>query len=205
MRTIVSLKSLLIAYNDMVKDNNQMEHKVITLAHKPLIVYIITALMVATSLLYFYVAYEDYQELLQATTSSSADSKDAAAATASAEDIQATRNEMTFFLIVAISYIPISIWILKVKHSSKIPYIIAIAGSAALIIFYVLTRVIDLPSIGLQTDVGTTDIAVKIIQGAIVATSSFLVVSTILRRKRLENNPTNTYKRKDSSTEKRKK
>lgn len=94
---------------------------------------------------------------------------------------------------------------LKVKHSSKIPYIIAIVGSAALIIFYILTRVINLPSIGLQTDVGTTDVAVKIIQGAIVAISSFLVVSVILRRKRLENNPEKTYKRKDSTTDKRKK
>jgi signal transduction histidine kinase len=189
MRTIVSLKSLLIAYNDMVKDNNKIEHKAISLAHKPSIVYIITALMAATSLLYFYVAYEDYQELLQ--VSSSSDSKDAAAA-AAADDTQATRNEMTFFLIVAISYIPISIWMLKVKHNSKIPYIISIVGSAALIVFYILTRVIDIPSIGLQTDVGTIDITTKIIQGAIVAISSFLVVSVILRRNRLENNSTTT-------------
>jgi hypothetical protein len=186
LRTIVCLKSLLDVYNEMVKDNDQLEHKAITLAHKPLIVYIITALMIATSLLYFYVAYEDYQELLQTSS------------TASADDIQATRNEMTFFLIVAISYIPISIWMLKVKHSSKIPYIIAIVGSAALMVFYILTRTIDIPLIGLQTDVGTTDIGVKIIQGAIVAISSFLVVSIILRRNRLEKNPTNMYKRKDS-------
>jgi len=192
MRTIVNLKSLLIAFNDMAKDNNQIEHKAISLAHKPLIVYIITALMIATSLLYFYVAFEDYQELLQATSSSSADSKDAT----SAEDIQATRNEMTFFLIVAISYIPISIWMLKVKHSSKIPYIIAIVGSAALIVFYILTRMMDIPSIGLQTDVGTIDITTKIVQGAIVAISSFLIASVIIRRKRLENNPTKSYKDK---------
>jgi len=192
MRTIVNLKSLLIAFNDMAKDNNQIEHKAISMAHKPLIVYIITALMIATSLLYFYVAFEDYQELLQATSSSSADSKDAT----SAEDIQATRNEMTFFLIVAISYIPISIWMLKVKHSSKIPYIIAIVGSAALIVFYILTRMMDIPSIGLQTDVGTIDITTKIVQGAIVAISSFLIASVIIRRKRLENNPTKSYKDK---------
>ena len=100
----------------MTKDN-QMEHKAITLAHKPLIVHIITALMIATSILYFYIVCEDYQELLQAS-SSSADNKDATAV--SADDIQATRNEMTFFLVVAISYIPIAIWMLKVKHNRKI-------------------------------------------------------------------------------------
>jgi hypothetical protein len=58
----------------MVKDNNQIGHKAIALARKPLIVYIITALMVATSLLYLYVAYEDYQELLQSSSSSSSSS-----------------------------------------------------------------------------------------------------------------------------------
>jgi len=183
---------------------NQMEHKAITLAHKPLIVYIITELMISTSVIYFYVAYEDYQELLQSSLSTTtADSKDATAV--SADDIQATRNEMTFFLVVAISYIPIDIWILKVKHNNKIPYIISIVGSADLIVFYILTRVIDIPSIGLQTDVGITDIAVKIIQAAIVTISSFLVVSVIIRRNSLENNPktTNAYRNRESMEKER--
>jgi hypothetical protein len=193
LRIVGILKSLLFALDFMTKDNNQIEDKAITLAHKPLIVYVITASMISTSLLYFYVAYEDYQELLQSSASSNSDNKDAAA---SVDDIQATRNEMIFFLIVAICYIPIAIWMLKVKQSSKMPYIIAIVGSAALIVFYVLTRVIDLPTIGLQTDVGTTDIATKILQGAIVAISSFLVLSVIVRRKRLENNPINQNKDK---------
>jgi hypothetical protein len=171
----------------MEKDN-QMEHKAISVAHKPLIVYIITALMIATSIIYFYVAYEDYQGLLQASSSSATNGKDEAAAAAAAADIAATRNEMSFFLIVAISYIPIAIWMLIVKHRSNIPYIISIVGSAALIVFYILTRVIDIPYIGLQTDVGAVDIATKVIQTAIVSISLFLVVSAILRKNRLENN-----------------
>jgi hypothetical protein len=182
----------------MTRDN-QMEHRAIALAHKPLIVYIITALMIATSIIYFYLAYEDYQELLQ--SSSTVDSKDTGA------DIQATRNEMTFFLVVAISYIPIAIWMLKVKHNSKIPYIISIAGSAALIVFYILTRVIDIPSIGLQTDVGTIDIVTKIIQITIVSISLFLLISVITRIKRLENKSTtttkNVYKNKESMEKER--
>ncbi len=94
---------------------------------------------------------------------------------------------MTFFLVVTITYIPIAIWILNVKHKSKIPFIIAIAGSATLVVFYVLTRVIDIPSIGLQTDVGTIDVVTQIIQATIVTISSFLIVSIIIR-KRLVNN-----------------
>ena len=79
---------------------------------------------------------------------------------------------MSFFIIVGIAYIPIAIWMLKVKHNNKIPYIIAIIGSAALIIFYILTRTINLPSIGLQSDIGMIDITSKVIQGAIISIAS---------------------------------
>lgn len=172
--------------------NKLMEHKAITLAHKPLIVYIITALMISTSIIYFYLAYQNYSELSQ--TTSSTDSKDAA-------DILATRNEMTFFLIVAISYIPIAIWMLKVKHNNKIPYIIAIVGSAALIIFYILTRLIDIPSIGLQTDVGVIDITAKTMQAGIVSISSFLIISVMIRRNWLEKSPAREVSKRKESRE----
>lgn len=154
----------------MNKDG-QREHKAIILAHKPTIVYIITALMFVTSSIYFYVAYEDHLELLKSTSALSAD------------DITSTKKEMIFFLIVAICYIIIAIWMLFVEHKSKIPYIIAIVGSAALIVFYILTRVIDIPTIGLQTDIGIPDILAKTFQGIIIAITSFLIVSMIIRNK----------------------
>jgi hypothetical protein len=83
---------------------------------------------------------------------------------------------MAFFIIVGIAYIPIAIWMLKVKHNNKIPYIIAIIGSAALILFYVLTRTISIPSIGLQSDIGMIDLTAKVIHGIIVSIASFLIV-----------------------------
>jgi predicted small integral membrane protein len=111
--------------------------------HKSIIVYVITALMFSLSIIYFVVTYQVYQQISQVNHSNS---KDVA-------DIATTKNEMAFFIIVGIAYIPIAIWILKVKHNNKIPYIIAIIGSAALILFYVLTRTISIPSIGLQSDI----------------------------------------------------
>jgi hypothetical protein len=132
---------------------------------KSIIVYVITALMLSSSFIYFVAALQDYKQISNANPS---DSKDAA-------DIAATKNEMSFFIIVAIVYIPVAIWMLKVKHNNKIPYIIAIIGSAALIIFYILTRTINLPSIGLQADIGTIDITAKIIQGGIISIASFLI------------------------------
>jgi hypothetical protein len=103
-----------------------------------LVVYIDTALMLVTSIIYFVVAFQDYTQLLQSSSSSS-----------NREDILATRNEMIFFIIVCIVYIAVAIWMLIAKYGNIIPYSIAIAGSAALIVFYILTRTINLPSIGL--------------------------------------------------------
>ncbi|HXT83163.1 MAG TPA: hypothetical protein VN704_02355 [Verrucomicrobiae bacterium] len=179
LRMLNELKYRLFIFNDMNKDK-LMEHKAVTIAHKPLIVYIITVLMISTSIIYFYVSYQDYEELLQ--MSSSTDSQNVS-------EMLATRNEMTFFLIVAIAYIPIALWMLKVKHNNKIPYIIAVVGSVALIIFYILTRTIDLPSIGLQTDVGVIDIIAKVLQGAIISVSIFLIISTIIRNQLDKKNP----------------
>jgi len=129
-----------------------------------LVVYIDTALMLVTSIIYFIVAFQDYTELLQSSPSSS-----------NVEDVLATRNEMIFFIIVGIAYIPVAIWMLIAKYGNIIPYSIAIAGSAALIIFYILTRTINVPSIGLQTDIGAIDITAKILQGAIVFISVYII------------------------------
>lgn len=146
-----------------------MSNSTLQISSKPLIVYIITALMLFTSAIYFIVTLEDYEELLQLSQSSNAD----------INDIISIKNEINFFLIVAIAYIPIALWILKVKHNSKLPYIISITGSLALILFYILTRTVDISPIGLQTDVGMIDILSKIFQGSIVALSSYLVVSVL--------------------------
>ena len=145
--------------------------------HKSIIVYVITALMFSVSIIYLVVAYEDYQQISQTNHS---DNKAAA-------DIASMKNEMSFFLIVGIVYIPIAIWMLKVKHNNKIPYIIAIIGFAALIIFYMLTRTINNPSIGLQSDVGIIDIISKVMQGSIISIAAFLTVYEI-RIKHLNQN-----------------
>ncbi|HYA84501.1 MAG TPA: hypothetical protein VEH06_13805 [Candidatus Bathyarchaeia archaeon] len=60
---------------------------------------------------------------------------------------------------------------LKRKYHSKIPYIVAIVGSAALIVFYIVTRTVSLPTIGLQADIGTIDTVSKVLQGSIIVGS----------------------------------
>ena len=54
----------------------------------------------------------------------------------------------------------------------------AIVGSLALILFYILTRTVDIPSIGIQDDVGVTDVLTKVMQAAIVVLSVYILVIT---------------------------
>lgn len=78
---------------------------------------------------------------------------------------------MVFFMIVGIAYTLVGFWMLKRKYHSKMPYIVAVTGSAALIVFYIATRTVSLPTIGLQTDIGTIDTVSKILQGSIMVGS----------------------------------
>lgn len=92
--------------------------------------------------------------------------------------------ETIFFSSVGVAYFPIGLWLILKKEATK-PYVIAMIGSASLIAFYVATRTMNLPFIGLQDDVGTLDIASKILQGMIVVLSAFAIAG-IIREKRKE-------------------
>jgi hypothetical protein len=90
---------------------------------------------------------------------------------------------MIFFVIVGIAYIAAGIWMLENKYYSKIPYVIAAICSIALIAFYIATRTINIPTIGIQDDVGTIDILSKVLQVAIAGLSIYIArTSTIVWR-----------------------
>jgi NADH:ubiquinone oxidoreductase subunit K len=146
--------------------------QIITSPRKSIIlVYIVTALMFSSAAIYFIAASQDYNELSQ-STSSSAESKDQG-------DIIATRNETIFFIVVALAFIAVGTWILKNKYHSKVPYFIAVIGSLALIAFYISTRTINIPPIGLQDDIGTIDIVAKVLQAVIAGVSIYILRSSI--------------------------
>jgi hypothetical protein len=144
-----------------------MKGKTITATKVSTIVYIVAALMFSTAVIYFVVASQSYSELSKLTSQSTID-KDALS------EIMGITNELIFFMIVGIAYIIVGFWILKRKYHSKIPYIVAIAGSAALIVFYIATRTVSLPTIGLESDIGIIDTVSKILQGAIIVGSLFV-------------------------------
>jgi hypothetical protein len=93
---------------------------------------------------------------------------------------------MIFFIIIGLGYTAVGIYIEENKYRNKIPYIMATIGSLALILFYIMTRTINIPSIGIQDDVGITDILTKVMQAAIVVLSLYVLVSL---RKRKSQHP----------------
>jgi hypothetical protein len=159
----------------MKKYNNTKT--VIAVSNKSaILVYVVAALMICTGALYFIVASQDYTELSQSSASSSSnntDSKDEG-------DTMATVNEIIFFTVVGIAYTAAGIWMLENKYYSKVPYILAAIGSVALIAFYISTRTINIPSIGIQDDVGTIDILSKVMQAAIAGISIYIAKSSTI-------------------------
>ena len=139
-------------------------------------IFVLVALMLSASAVYFAAAYEESNE------EGSNEENEIRGLTDNDEDeISVEHDEETelpeaaFFSLVGLAYIPVSGWMIHKKHESKKPYVVALIGSLAMIVFYVLTRTIDLPIIGLQTDVGITDTVAKILQVAAVGFSGFLI------------------------------
>ena len=150
--------------------------------------YLLAAIMLGTGALYLGVASDEYrshQQEAQANT----ETDQAEAAEQSAENPESDESgfgdmgEIVFFSIVGVSYIPVGLWMLRKKEISKKPYVIALIGSAALILFYVATRTVNIPMIGLQDDVGLEDMTAKILQGAIVAISGVMLFAISKHRK----------------------
>ncbi|TBR10102.1 MAG: hypothetical protein EPO62_03825 [Candidatus Nitrosotenuis sp.] len=155
--------------------------------------YVLAALMLSTGILYLTLAYGenmDHQAEAQASTN------DIEPGEASEAGEQKTKNtsesqgfgdmgEVVFFSIIGASYVPIGLWMLKKKAISKKPYVVALIGSVALIAFYVATRTINIPMIGIQDDIGTPDLTAKVLQGAIVAVSAYML-ATIARFRKTE-------------------
>jgi hypothetical protein len=147
-----------------------------------ILVYVVSALMISTAAVYFIVASQDYSELSQSASSSDSTTTTSATTPESKNqgDMIATVNEMVFFIVVGVAYIAAGIWMLENKYYNKIPYIIAVIGSIALIAFYISTRTMNIPSIGVQDDIGTTDIISKILQAAIAGVSIYIVRSSTI-------------------------
>jgi hypothetical protein len=80
-----------------------------------------------------------------------------------------------FFATAGIVFVPLGIWMLKNRLHSRAPYVMSIIVSVFMIVLYVASRNINLPVVGIQTDIGVIDLATKVIQVGIIAFSAILL------------------------------
>lgn len=123
-------------------------------------------LMIATGSLYLYVATQEIAEANEVFVEQEMD-----------ETIEGALIEAVFFATVGGAYIPVGLWAISGRHSSKTPYMLAIIGSGALIVLYVLSRTVNMPLVGQQDDVGFIDVGSKVLQGAIIAASVYIIAA----------------------------
>jgi hypothetical protein len=161
-------------------------------------VYVLAALMFSTGMVYLSVANSEGGEAgeqgsqkahaqqieNEANEANEQSEHESTTAEQTSENGVGSTLETVFFSAVGIAYFPVGIWMVLKKQATK-PYIIAMIGSAGLIAFYAATRMVSIPFIGIQDDVGTIDIASKILQGSIVVLSAY-ALAAIIREKRQE-------------------
>ena len=85
-----------------------------------------------------------------------------------------------FFLVVAIAYIPVAIWMLKSPNSS-IPYLVTIAGTVGIIALYAVTRM-DAGAIAFGLEhagkIGHLGMVSKMVQAGVVISSVWALIQS---------------------------
>jgi hypothetical protein len=154
----------------------------------------LTALMILTAAIYFAEGLEESSELGSAKEANVISSAQVDSSGNNVNDIANTVEvdsssalvETVFFMAVGAAYVGVGGWMLiglskdkSPNHSSigtTLPYFVAMVGSAALIVLYVVSRTVALPIVGLQDDVGIVDILSKILQAAIIGVGGYLLL-----------------------------
>jgi hypothetical protein len=85
-------------------------------------------------------------------------------------------TELPLFLAAGIAYALMGFWIIHNKNSSRIPYIVAAAGSLILIGLYSASHTIGVPLIGLE-HIGVLDLLVAALQLGIIGCSAYIILS----------------------------
>ena len=128
-----------------------------------IIVFILAAIVLSTSIIYFILATNEYQSLVEF------------AAEGLDGEISELQIEITLFAGSGIIYLILLGWILVKKLNNIVPYTLLIAISTILIVTYVSSRTIGVPIIGIEYYIGKYDMITKVLQGVIIAISGYLI------------------------------
>ena len=139
-----------------------------------IIVYILTAITLSTSIIYFLLAYNEYTSLIEF------------AAEGLESEIPELQIEIALFAGSGIIYLGLVGWLLIKKLKSILPYPILIIISMSLIITYAASRTVGVPIIGVEFYIGKYDMITKVLQGVIIALSGYLIYRIMTGNKQEE-------------------
>jgi magnesium-transporting ATPase (P-type) len=128
-----------------------------------IIMYILLALIVSTAVIYFVVASQEYNDLVDFLQ------------VGIQGETQEKQVEMALFIGAGIVYLGLFVWILKTKIRSKIPYIVVAAVSVILIATYAASRTIGVPIVGVEYYIGKLDMVSKVLQVIMIGMSVYLI------------------------------
>ena len=128
-----------------------------------IIVFILAAIVLSTSIIYFILATNEYQSLVEF------------AAEGLDGEISELQIEIALFAGSGIFYLILLGWILIKKLNNIVPYTLLIAISTILIVTYASSRTIGVPIIGIEYYIGKYDMITKVLQGVIIAISGYLI------------------------------
>lgn len=131
--------------------------------NQKIIIYSLSAFLVATGIVYAMVANSEYQDLKELS--------DMGIKGGNAEK----QFEITFFVISGIIYFGLCGWVLKSGNRKRLPYVISIIISAALIVIYISSRTVGVPIVGTELYIGKLDIISKILQVIVMGLSGFAI------------------------------
>jgi hypothetical protein len=127
--------------------------------------HILLAFMLATAIVYFLVASQEYSDLLEFQQ------------VGIRGETQEKQIEMTLFIGSGITYIGLFAWILGIKLRSRIPYVVVGGVSVILIATYIASRTVGVPIVGVEYYVGKLDMVSKALQVIIIGLSLYLASS----------------------------
>jgi len=124
--------------------------------------YVLLAFMLATAIVYFMVASQEYSDLLEFQQ------------VGIDGETQEKQVEMTLFIGSGLTYIGLFAWILRAKLKNITPYIVIAGVSVILIATYIASRTVGVPIVGMEYYVGKLDMVSKALQVIIIGISVYL-------------------------------
>ena len=136
-----------------------------------IVVYLLAVLLFANAIVYFIVAFQEYNDLIEFQQIGIED------------ETQEKQLEISVFLGSALVYLGLVSWVLKSRLKNENPYLVSAMFSIIMIGIYIASRTVGVPVVGVEYYIGKYNIITKVLQGIIIATSEYPIYRKITLNK----------------------